>query len=106
MVPAVRVQPLALVLHELLDNAMNHGALSVPEGRLGVEWTGLGEAGGFQLRWREDGGPAPAPDPGRGFGELMIKSTIERQLQGRVAREWRAAGLAVRIEVPGESTLR
>jgi PAS domain S-box-containing protein len=101
MVSAMVVQPLALVLHELLINATMHGALSGPEGRLIVGWTGGDQYGGFELRWEEAGGPPPAANPRSGFGTVMMRGMIERQLRGQLVREWTDTGLVVTVTVPG-----
>ena len=59
-----RIQALAFVLHELATNAVKHGALSKPEGRLRLTWTIEETAGNgcyLQLGWQEQGGPAIGP---------------------------------------------
>ena len=38
LLPAVAAQPVAMAVHELATNAVKHGALSVPGGRLAVRW--------------------------------------------------------------------
>ena len=55
LVPAMIVQPLALVVHELLINAAVHGSLSAPSGRLNIHWQEVLGQGGFKLRWEETG---------------------------------------------------
>jgi PAS domain S-box-containing protein len=101
MISAFVVQPLALVVHELFDNAIVHGALSGPEGAIEITWTDAGDYGGFQLSWTETGGPKPESDPTPGFGGLMITGMIERQLRGQLRREWSSDGLSVIISLPG-----
>jgi PAS domain S-box-containing protein len=101
MVPALIVQPLALVVHELLSNARQHGALSNPGGALKVSWKGAPGDGGFQLQWEESNGVKPAPQGRAGFGTIMMRGMIEKQLRGRVVREWKDNGLVVTITVPG-----
>ena len=67
---AAKVQALALVLHELATNAVKHGALSTPEGRVRVGWK-VEESDGIRrlrLRWEERGGPRVEPPAARGFG--------------------------------------
>jgi len=62
-------QALSMVVHELTTNAVKHGALSVPKGRITVSWDRqpgrvTGEV--LLLRWIEQGGPkvkAPARGP-------------------------------------------
>jgi PAS domain S-box-containing protein len=101
MVSAIAVQPVALVIHELLDNALHHGALSVPAGKVDVCWDRGREYGAFELSWREVGGPAPPTEPRRGFGTAMIAGMIERQLRGRVERAWVDQGLTIKMSAPG-----
>jgi PAS domain S-box-containing protein len=100
MVSAFVVQPLALVIHELLFNAMLHGALSGPTGTLQVNWLGAPQTGGFMLRWEEANGPSPADRRRSGFGTVMLRSMIEKQLRGHVLHEWADSGLVVTINVP------
>jgi PAS domain S-box-containing protein len=101
LVSPLAVQPVSLVIHELVENARVHGALSVPEGRVAVGWDRGVDAGGFDLLWREVGGPAPPADARAGFGTVMIGAMIERQLGGRVERAWVDGGLTLRLRAPG-----
>ncbi len=54
---------LAMAIHELATNAVKYGALSVPEGRVSLEWSiaGSDPDAMFQMRWRETGGPTVLP---------------------------------------------
>ncbi|RYG28997.1 MAG: DUF4118 domain-containing protein, partial [Burkholderiales bacterium] len=53
--------PLALALHELATNAVKYGALSKPDGRVGLCWKRQPddgtEVGDLTLEWSERGGP-------------------------------------------------
>ncbi len=95
------VQPLALVVHELVNNAVAHGALSAPGGGLEVRWEAGPAAGGVTLLWEESGGPAPLVDPPTGYGMAIMKGMIERQLRGSLAREWSQTGLKLALSLPG-----
>ena len=66
---------LSLLLHELATNALKYGSLSVPEGRVEIEWE-LRPVNGedtVNLIWRERGGPPPSQPSGRGFGSRIIR---------------------------------
>lgn len=104
MVPALMVQPLALVIHELLFNAMIHGALSGAEGALAVTWSPLAEAGGFELTWSEALAEPPGPVRQAGFGTMMMRAMIEKQLQGELKRDWTDQGVTIVIRVPAPAT--
>jgi PAS domain S-box-containing protein len=95
------VQPLALIIHELAANAAVHGALSKPGGRLILEWEPIDDIGGFRLLWTESGSPPVADNPKPGFGTVMVKALIEKQLSGRLKQVWQDRGLEILLEVPG-----
>jgi len=92
-------QSIAVALHELATNAVKYGALSVPAGRLLVEWWRPAQ-GGLVLRWTEHGGPAVKPPTRRGFGTNVINRMIKDQLKGEVRFDWREAGLVCEITMP------
>lgn len=105
-IPAVIVQPLALVFHELVSNAAIHGALSRPEGRLSLSWDKTDGHGGFRMMWREYGIRPPETALHVGFGTIMVRALVEKQLSGRFHRDWDDAGLAIAIEVPGKGAVK
>jgi len=54
-----------VTLHELATNAAKYGALSVPSGKIQVEWSRVTD-GRIVLRWTETGGPAVKPPTRKG----------------------------------------
>ena len=50
IVPALIVQPLALVVHELLINAAVHGSLSARQAQLNIHWQKMPGQGGARHR--------------------------------------------------------
>jgi PAS domain S-box-containing protein len=65
---------LALILHELATNALKHGSLSDPNGRLDVTWReSPQDPSKIDILWRESGGPAVDPPLGKGFGLSLIE---------------------------------
>lgn len=99
-VGATLVQPLALVLHEMISNATIHGCLSAPSGGVTAHWQPYDNDGGFRLVWEEAGGPPPPPARKPGFGSAMVTAIIERQLRGRARLEWPPTGLRAEFIVP------
>lgn len=96
MLPAKRVTPLGLVLHELTTNAVKYGAWK-NEGTVHVTWA---EAEGMvRLTWRESGADlAELPDR-KGFGSLLMTSAA-RQFGGSFERSFTGEGLEVSIDLP------
>jgi PAS domain S-box-containing protein len=94
--PAAHVQPLALLLHEMLDNAAHHGALSTPQGTVTIRWEGSNDAD-LAISWVEEGGPPPAGERQPGFGVTMIDAIVRRQLRGRATFDWAPAGLSSQV---------
>ncbi|MCK0207278.1 PAS domain S-box protein [Starkeya koreensis] len=95
-------QNIGLALHELSTNAVKYGALSVPAGRVEIRWARrLAEAGGgFELAWRESGGPPVARPTSRGFGSLVIERNLARALDGTVELNFDVAGVVCNVSVP------
>ncbi len=95
-----QVQPLALLLHELLDNALRHGGLSVAEGTLAIEWRPHNDR--VAIRLCECGGPPPPEHRTQGFGHKVVNAVTTRQLRGKVSFDWQASGLISELEIPNE----
>jgi PAS domain S-box-containing protein len=91
---------LGLVLHELATNARKYGALSVPSGRLSINWE-MQTNGGRKLllEWKERGGPNVTAPQGRGFGTTLIEQTL-RGHGGEVFLNFGAAGVSCRVSLP------
>ena len=102
MVRQKAAQSFALILHELTTNAVKYGALSVPTGRINVRWNVDRESHPcqFVLCWEEIGGPAVVPPTRRGYGRMIIESTMRRI--GRHQIEYAPTGLKFRMEAPIE----
>lgn len=91
-----------MALHELATNASRFGALSVPEGRLDVEWTvdRACEPAMVNLVWRERGGPPVLLPAKRGFGTKLVDQGISRELDGKVELRYNPDGFIGRIRLP------
>ncbi len=96
--------PLALIFHELATNAAKYGALSTSGGlvHLHVE----AEGGNFRIDWVEEGGPAVMPASHEGFGSRLMMLSAERQLGGRIERNWDESGLRISLSIPSRSMSR
>ncbi len=91
-------QPLTLVLHEMLTNAMKYGALSSPSGAVAVTWSPTAE--GLSMVWRESGGPTLTGPPERhGFGLMLVDANLRGQLGGSIERFWEPEGLRCVIQL-------
>ncbi|PZN97125.1 MAG: PAS domain S-box protein [Alphaproteobacteria bacterium] len=93
-----QVQPVALVLHEIVSNAVKHGALSSPAGSLDIRWNQ--ECDGVAIDFSETGGPPASPPAVKGFGLSMAEAIVSKQLNGRLHLDWSAAGLQSRLTFP------
>ena len=90
---AEAAQPLTMVLHELVTNALKYGALSGHGGRITINWAR--QDSGAILHWTECGGPSLGGKPTRiGLGTMLIDANLRAQLAGRILRDWRPEGLA------------
>tara|TARA_R100000049_G_scaffold270_1_gene717 strand:+ start:973 stop:2205 length:1233 start_codon:yes stop_codon:yes gene_type:complete len=96
MLPAKRVTPLGLVLHELTTNAVKYGAWK-DEGTVHVSWSE--QDGTVRLEWRETGAQLGDAPEHTGFGSLLMTSAA-RQFGGTFERNFTPDGLIVTIELP------
>jgi PAS domain S-box-containing protein len=98
MLTSTVVLHLALVLHELLMNALRHGALSVPAGTVTLECRAAG--GELVLAWREAGSPPVATPAALGFGITLLERVVARRYGGRAEFDWAPGGLVCRLHLP------
>ncbi|MEH3107456.1 MAG: PAS domain-containing protein [Sphingomonas fennica] len=103
--PHVRLSPeitlaLAMALHELATNAIKYGALSVPEGRVAIEWSIKQRKGERHLFfcWGEHDGPAVTPPTRTGFGTRMIERMLRRHVRGDAVLHYHPSGVRFEIE--------
>lgn len=87
----------ALILHELATNAVKHGALSAPEGRVRLAWRC--EDGMVVLDWRETGGPPVAESAATGFGLRLLRTALQ-SYGGFAEINFPASGLQCSLKVP------
>jgi PAS domain S-box-containing protein len=103
MGPDVALQPkealaIAMALHELCTNATKYGALSNAKGHVSVEWAWMDVPNGLRLVWRERSGPPVKPPTRRGFGSRLVERTVEQDLDGEIAMDFREDGLICSME--------
>jgi PAS domain S-box-containing protein len=89
--PATRAMSLALILHELLTNALKYGALSTQAGAIGICWSLNGEQ--VRLTWTETGGPPVTAPTTKGFGTRLIETVAARELTGPAEISYAPQGL-------------
>jgi PAS domain S-box-containing protein len=90
-------QSAAMILHELTTNAVKYGALSVPAGRLRVEWSRAETD--LVIRWSETNGPPVRPPTRQGFGTRVVAQVIQAE-KGSVQFDWQPDGLVCEIAIP------
>jgi two-component system, chemotaxis family, CheB/CheR fusion protein len=96
MLDADPAQAMAMAVHELTTNAVKYGALSVPGGRVNIEWR-LHPGNRLTVRWAEQGGP-PVPPPSRqGFGTRVMERMVCGQCNGQLDFDWRVEGVVCEI---------
>ena len=93
---------LHMAFHELAANALRHGALSAPSGRVEVVWSvAPGEPGELEIRWRERGGPPVQAPPARaGFGTRLLERGVPQQLGGRARLDFAPEGVEFDLRLP------
>lgn len=95
--PDVRLSPnmalaFSMALHELCTNALKHGALSAPQGRVEVAWS-REAGGGLRLCWQELDGPPVRPPGRKGFGSRLLTQGLTTELGAPAELNYAPEGL-------------
>lgn len=117
--PTVRLQPhaaqvLALAVHELTINAVEHGCLAQARGFLDVRWDVCRDmrgdvrpdpgaapaAAALTLAWKETGNRGLAEPARRGFGTEVLTETLAYALQAVTVLAYEPDGLRCTIRFP------
>jgi two-component sensor histidine kinase len=105
--PDIRLQPkaaetMALVVHELVTNAIKHGALAGEKGRVKVTWAvEPGEPSILCFVWKESGvAVSTRRPPRRGFGTELLERTLTYDLKAEVDWKLEPHGLNCSIRLP------
>lgn len=103
--PDVRLAPgvavaFGMALHELMTNALQHGALSVPEGALQLHWSirPEGDNRRLKLSWTEFDGPPVSPPTRRGLGLRLIERGFTHGLDARARLMFEPTGFRCEVD--------
>lgn len=105
MLTATETPAVAMVLHELVTNAIKHGALSISAGQVSISWdrkTNGHRAANLVLVWQERGGPRVAREVQTGYGTSLIRGLVPHELGGSVDLVFASDGVNCTIEFPLE----
>ncbi|KAF2990073.1 PAS domain S-box protein [Methylocystis sp. MJC1] len=103
-VNARAAQAISFIVHELVTNAVKHGALSSPRGAVAIE-KAIETVDGqsfFVFQWSESGGPPAVTTMRKGFGSFILLET-PRQFGGEAALDFGEKGLTYRLRLPLEA---
>lgn len=93
---------LAMIFHELANNASKFGALSSEQGKLAVSWAVASDVSQptLVIDWEESGGPQVNAPERLGFGSRLLQQGITRQFKGSARLDYDPSGLRCRMEIP------
>ncbi|WP_210306511.1 HWE histidine kinase domain-containing protein [Methylorubrum rhodinum] len=102
VLPSELAVPVGMALHELTTNALKHGSLADPNGRLQVTWRVEDGPAGRALRWTwsEHDGPPAAHPTREGFGHRLLKKVLAPQTGAEVDVDFAPDGLRVSVRIP------
>ncbi|WP_378974857.1 HWE histidine kinase domain-containing protein [Methylobacterium komagatae] len=105
--PRVKLRPkpalvLALALHELTSNGIEHGSLSLRQGRVTVTWRiePNDPEPILALTWKETGGTAVTSPVRQGFGTTVLKEMLVYELEAQSTLTYEPDGLSCALLVP------
>ncbi|WP_457797006.1 PAS domain S-box protein [Methylocystis sp. S23] len=100
-VNAKAAQAFSFIVHELLTNAVKHGALSSPSGAVSIEKQieTVDGADVLIFIWSERAGPPAKPSKRKGFGSFILHET-PKQFGGEATARFEASGLRYELRLP------
>lgn len=104
LLSALATRYVGMALHELCTNATKHGALSTDDGHVELTWS-LDEPG-FNIRWKEVGGPPVAETESSGFGRTVLTELVPAALEGNAVLRFAPDGVEWRLSSPPVTTAR
>lgn len=103
MITPQQATPLAMMLSELFNNSVKHGAHSRPGGRIEITWA-VGEHPDFpcclNLHWQESGGPELQYPIRRSLGLQLIEGFVRFELAGHCDMKFEKNGVNHRFIIP------
>ncbi len=99
-------QALGLAFHELATNAVKHGALASPDGRIDIQWEVENSDGRqyFRLRWTECSREFQPKHIGKGsksgFGYTVLNRVVPEAISGVVKHYFGNTGIVWKVEAP------
>ena len=110
--PDVALRPkaaesISLALHELTTNAVKHGALVNPGGRISIGWTVSDDGTALEFTWSELAGNGELPKPSRhGFGMELLTRVLPYDLNARTKVEFHDRGLRFTMDLPLDNVVQ
>lgn len=106
--PPVQLQPragqvMALAIHELAVNAVEHGGLGVGAGRIEVSWSVSDDRSStpeLRFTWKEVGSPQFAQPATKGFGAEVLTEMLRYELKAETELHFSGDGATCTIRVP------
>ncbi|MCI4679952.1 PAS domain S-box protein [Rhodoblastus acidophilus] len=89
-----------LALHELSTNAVKHGALSAPAGKVDLSFHLDRDGKFYTLSWSESGGPPVTAPERSGFGGTVLTRMAPLAIQGESVLDFTPEGLRYRLSAP------
>jgi len=93
-------ESLSLAFHELCTNALKHGALAVPGGRIRITWRIADTPPAFHLEWVETARRDGPVGERRGFGFSVLTKVAPASLKGVARLSFSDAGLTYELDAP------
>ncbi|MEQ6204888.1 HWE histidine kinase domain-containing protein [Sulfitobacter sp. HNIBRBA2951] len=100
-VPSRIAMALSMAIYELGTNAVKHGSLSMPQGRVLMDWAYVSPGNDLvRITWTELDGPEPVVPTTKGFGSKIIDQILAAETEGTVVIDYPQSGFTWCLELP------